>query len=442
MLGLPMISTQLAQMAINVTNTLVLGRLGPEALAASVLGWQLFFVVWIFGNGFCFAVMPLVASSLGSHDPRGIARYARMGLWLCLAYAMLTVLPLWHSEQIFLALGQEPAIAALASDYVRLLQWSLFAQLGTILLRSVFGALHRPGIVMWALMGGALLNLGLNLVLVFGFAGLPAMGIRGAGLATVVATGAVAAFLFAYAHYPPQMRALGLFSRPWRADWPALQEIFRLGWPIGTTIVAEVGLFSATSIMMGWVGAQALAAHGIVLQLSGLSFMVPLGLSAAATIRVGWAHGQRDHAAALRASRAALLLGLCTSGVAALTFLSFPQFLIGLYLDLADPQTEDVLSFARAFLMVSASFQLVDGLQALANGALRGLKDTRVPMLLALVSYWLLGMPLGYWLTFHLGVGGTGIWWGLALGLACASVSLSLRLRHQLRQLARTPRWR
>ena len=207
LLGLPLIGAQLAQTAINVTNTLVLGRLGADELAASVLGWHLFFVIWMFGSGFGFAVMPLVANALGARDPRGVRRYVRMGLWIVFGYALATMIPLWQAERIFLALGQDPRLAGLAGDYIRALQWSIIPQLAIIVLRSFLGALGRPVVVVIALAAGVVLNGALNLILVNGGFGIAPLGMAGSGLATVIATSTVVLGLVAYCSRQQTLRA-------------------------------------------------------------------------------------------------------------------------------------------------------------------------------------------------------------------------------------------
>ena len=434
-LGLPLISAQLAQTAINVTNTLVLGRLGADELAASVLGWQLFFVVWIFGTGFGFAVMPFVASAASSKDERGVSRFAQMGLWLSLVYSAIVFLPLWFSEYIFLALKQEANIAKLAGEYTRILQLSMFPQLAIIVLRSWLGGLQRPNIVVFALIGGAIINLFFNLVFVFGYFGFPPLGIQGAAFATLIAMLCVVIFLYLFCTKYPSLKQHKLAHGILRIDATALKDVFRLGWPIGITVVAEVGMFTATSIMMGWLGAFELAAHGIAVQLIGLSFMIPLGLSAAATIRVGWAYGIQDRASATRAIWTAVIIGLGFAFLSAFAFIQYPEFIVGLYLDTSQADSSKVLTYGVSFLAVAAAFQIVDSLQALANGSLRGVKDTRVPMLLALISYWFIGIPIAYSLTFTFNMGGIGIWWGLAAGLASAALLLSLRLYRQVRRI-------
>lgn len=438
-LGLPLIGAQLAQTALNVTNTLVLGRLGPDELAASVLGWHLFFVIWMFGCGFGFAVMPLVANALGAHDPQGVRRFVQTGLWISFGYALVMMVPLWQAEAIFLALGQSPDLAALAAAYVRTLQWSLFPQLAIITLRSFLGALARPVVVVVALVAGVAVNAALNIVLVNGGAGLPALGMAGSGLATVIATTAIAGGLALYCHRQVAIRVHAIFSGFFRPGRAALADVFRLGWPIGTTVVAEVALFSATSFMMGWIGPLELAAHGIALQLSSLAFMLPLGLSAAATIRVGWMAGRSDRRGVARAAGIALMIGVGIACASAAVFLILPRQLVGLYLDLDDGAAASVLPIAVSFLAVAAAFQLVDSIQALASGSLRGLKDARVPMGIAMLSYWGVGIPVGHGLAFRAGLGGIGIWWGLAIGLSVAALLMTARLVRQAGKVGREP---
>lgn len=434
LLGLPLIAAQLAQTALNVTNTLVLGRLGPEELAASVLGWQLFFVIWMFGSGFGFAVMPLVAGAIGSKDPRGGRRFVRMGLWISLAYAVVMMIPLWNAQAIFLALGQDPRIAALAADYVGTLQWSLFPQLTIIVLRSFLGALGRPGVVVLALVAGVAINAVLNVLLIFGGLGFPALGMRGSGLATLISTSCIALFLIVYIARHRALRRQEIFVRFFRLDTAAMIEVFRLGWPIGTMVVSEVALFSATSFMMGTIGPMELAAHGIALQLSGLAFMIPLGLSSATTIRVGHAFGRGDHLNVARAVMTSLGLGLAIACLSALVFLTMPYTLIGLYLDIEAPASTEVVPLAVSFLAVAGIFQIVDSVQALSSGALRGLKQARIPMVIALFSYWGVGVPTGYGLAFVAGWGGVGIWWGLAIGLAAAAILMTTYLHVRIRK--------
>jgi MATE family multidrug resistance protein len=426
-LGLPLIGAQLAQMAINVTDTVMIGWLGPRELAAAVLATQTFFLFWMFGVGLAQAVMPLAAAAEGRRDVRGVRRSVRMGLWVILAYSALAMIPLWHTEGILLLLGQEPEVAGLAGSFMRILQWSMFASLSVMTLRSYLSVLHRAHVVLWVTVAGALLNAGFDYALIFGHFGAPRLGMFGAAIASVGTGLFTAALLVVYTLQRSDLRHYELYVRFWRPDWPAFLEVLRLGWPIGATILAEAGLFAASSVMMGWFGTVPLAAHGIALQLASIAFMIPLGLANAATIRVGLALGRQDQAGLVAAASAALGVAAAIAMCGAVLFWTMPETLIGLYLDRSHANAQEVLRVGVPLLMVAAAFQLVDALQVVGNGSLRGLKDTRVPMAIAVFSYWLIGMPAAYLLAFPLHWGGVGIWSGLACGLLASATLMNWR---------------
>ena len=426
-LGLPLVGAQLAQMAINVTDTVMIGWLGPRELAAAVLATQTFFLFWMFGVGLAQAVMPLAAAAEGRRDVRGVRRSVRMGLWVILAYSALAMIPLWHTEGILLLLGQEPEVAGLAGAFMRILQWSMFASLFVMVLRSYLSVLHRAHVVLWATVAGALLNAGFDYALIFGHFGAPRLGMFGAAIASFGTGLFTAMLLVVYTLQRADLRHYELYVRFWRPDWPAFREVLRVGWPIGATILAEAGLFAASSVMMGWFGTVPLAAHGIALQLASIAFMIPLGLSNAATIRVGLALGRRDQAGMTAAAGAALGVAAAIALCGAALFWIMPETLIGLYLDRSHANAQEVLRVGVPLLGVAAAFQLVDALQVVGSGSLRGLKDTRVPMAIAVVSYWLIGMPAAYLLAFPLHWGGVGIWSGLACGLLAAAALMNWR---------------
>lgn len=437
-LGLPLIGAQLAQMSIHVTDTVMIGRLGPEPLAAAVLSTQAFFLVWIFGSGFAQAVMPLAANAAGRGDVRGVRRSVRMGLWVVALYAVAVMPVLWRFEAILVALGQDPAVAARAGSFMRVLQWGMFPALGIMGLRSYLSVLGRANLILLVTVAGALINGLLAYAFIFGHFGAPALGMQGAAYASVGTNSAMFAITVAYTVLNPHLRLYELYVRFWRPDWPAFFEVFRLGLPISLTVIAETGMFGASTIMMGWLGAEALAAHGIALQLVSIAFMVPLGLSNAGTVRVGLAFGRQDWQGLGRAGYVALVLTMLTSGFGAMLFWLVPGALIGLYLDRSNPHSGPVLAQGAAVLAIGGLFQLVDGLQVTGSALLRGLKDTRVPMLIAAFSYWVVGVPVAYLLAFTLGIGGTGIWWGLATGLAFAATLMCWRF-HRRTALGLTP---
>jgi MATE family multidrug resistance protein len=428
-LALPLIGLQLAQMTMGVTDTVMLGWLGAPELAAGILGSQAFFLVYIFGVGFSQAMMPLAAGAEGAGDARGVRRSIRMGLWVLALYSVLVMLPLWHTESILLALGQRPEIAALAGDYMRVVQWSMLPALAITGLRAYLTVVGRAYLLLAVIATGAVLNGVLNYALIFGNFGAPALGIVGAAVATAISNLLMAALLLAYTAGAASLARYELYARFWRPDWDAFTEILRLGWPIGATIIAEVGLFATSSIMMGWLGTAPLAAHGIALQLASIAFMIPLGLANAATVRVGLAVGRGSSIDVGRAANTTLVLATAIALSGATVFWIWPERLIGLFLDAENANTPEVLQYAVPLLLVAAAFQTVDSLQAVASGILRGVKDTRVPMVIAVFSYWGVGLPVAWALGFGLDWGGVGVWWGLAFGLAVAALLLNARFQ-------------
>jgi multidrug resistance protein, MATE family len=426
-LSVPLIGAQLGHMAINISDTVMVGWLGATELAAAVLATQAFFLVFIFGVGFAQAVMPVAANAEGRGDVRGVRRSVRMGLWVLALYAAVVMVPLWQLEAILLALGQAAETSALAGQYMRVAQWAMFPALFLMGIRSYLAVIGRAHVLMWATFVGVFLNIALNYVFIFGNLGAPALGIVGAAVASLGTNLFGAAWLIHYTQTKPELKKYELYVRFWRPDWPAFLEVIRLGWPIGLTIIAEAGLFSATSIMVGWLGTIPLAAHGIALQLASIAFMIPLGFSSAATVRVGIAHGRDDWTGLQRAGWSAVGLAVAIGVVAALVFWLVPQHLVGLYLDENNPNALEVIALAAPLLLVAAAFQIVDGIQVVSAGLLRGLKDTRMPMIIAVVSYWIVGLPAAYLLGFTLGMGAVGIWWGLAAGLTVAAILMTWR---------------
>lgn len=426
-LGLPIVGAYLAQIAITTTDTIMIGWLGAVHLAGSVLGAQAFFFFLMLGSGFAHAIVPIAAQAQGRGDNRGVRRSVRMGFWITFIYCAVCMVPLWFIEPILLAIGQEAEVVALSNAYMTVLQWSLFPALLTFVLRSFFVAVERPQIMLWTTVLAAVLNGFLNYALIFGNWGAPALGVVGAAWASFITTFAIFFIQCLYAAWQPMLKQLELFVRIWRADWPAFFEVLRLGWPISLTIIAEAGLFGASSLLMGWLGTIELAAHGIALQLASIAFMVPLGLSNVATVRVGQAFGREDHAGLSRAANTVMVIAAIWGILSALLFVLFPEPLSRLFLDQANPDAAAVLASSVVLLVFAAAFQLFDSLQAVAAGLLRGLKDTRIPMFMAVFSYWVIGVPAAYLLAFQFDFGGSGIWLGLAFGLFAAAILLGFR---------------
>lgn len=426
-LGLPLIGSSLAQMALHVVDTVMLGWYGVVALAAVVLGSSTFFILFVLGSGFAKAVMPLVAEARATGDEAQVRRCARMGLWLSAAFGIAIYPVFWWSGPILLALGQKPEVVEIAQAFLRIAGLGMVPALWVAVLQSWLAAQGRTQVVLWVTIAAVGLNIAVGWALIFGNWGFPEMGATGAAVATLIVQVASLAALAPYAAYLPALRRYRLFQRFWRVDGQALRQVFVLGWPIGLTGIAEGGLFHASALMMGWVGTVELAAHGIALEAASLAFMVHVGLSGAATIRVAGFRGTAETADLRRAAWVALALSFSVALVVIAGFLTWPEFIIGLFLDETKPESGAILTFGVTLLALAALFQLADSMQVMALGLLRGIQDTRVPMVLAAVSYWVIGIPFSYVLAFPLGYGGVGLWLGLVIGLAVASGSLMAR---------------
>ena len=426
-LGLPLIGSHLAQMALHVTDTVLLGWYGVHELAAVVLGTSMFWVIFVFGSGFAQAVMPLVAQSMGRGDEAQVRRDTRMGLWLSIGFGLLTYPLFWWSEPLLLGLGQEADVARLGQDFLRIAGLGMIPALMVMAIKGYLAALERTQVVLWVTIAAVLVNAALGYAMIFGHWGAPEMGVRGAGLASLIVQILTAVLLLIYAGWLPELRRFHLFQRFWRPDRVALAAVFRMGWPIGVTALAESGLFSATAVMMGWIGAIPLAAHGIALEVTSLTFMLHLGLSNAATVRAGRAHGAGDAVGLRDGAKAAIGLSVVIGVVNIVLMVVFATPIIGLFLDMDKPASGEILAYGVMLLMFAALFQMADAMQVMALGLLRGMQDTRVPMIMATVSYWVIGMPAGYFLGFTLGLGGGGLWLGLVIGLTVAAVTMMWR---------------
>ncbi|MDT8855318.1 MATE family efflux transporter [Paracoccaceae bacterium Fryx2] len=426
-LGLPLIGSHLAQMGLHVTDTVMLGWYGVAELAAVVLGSSVFFIVFILGAGFAQAVMPMVAQALGRGDEAQVRRDTRMGLWLSIGFGVLTYPLFWASGPILLAAGQQPEVAALAQDYLRVAGAGMVPALLVMVFKSYLAALERTQVVLWTTIAAVFLNVWLNWLLIFGNGGAPELGVRGAAIASVGVQVLTVLVLALYAGLLRDLRRFALFQRFWRPDWSAMRQVYRLGLPIGLTSLAEGGLFQASALMMGWIGTVELAAHGIALEVAALAFMVHVGLSNATTVRTGRAQGQGDARGLRDGAMVAIALSLGFGLVMVALFLSVPEPIIALFLDTSKPESAQIIAFGTTLLALAALFQMADAAQVMALGLLRGVQDTRVPMWLAALSYWVVGIPVSYVLAFPLGMGGVGLWLGLVVGLALAAVLLMIR---------------
>lgn len=426
-LGLPLVGSHLARMAIGVADTVMVGWYGVEELAALVIATSFFHIMFFLGMGFGIGVMGLIAAAIARDDEIEVRRSTRMALWLSILFALLAMPPLWFSEPILLAIGQKPEVAALAQDYLRIAGFGLLPVLCGLTLNSYLAAMERAQVVLWITLAGLPVNVFLNWVLIFGNLGAPELGVRGAAIASVSVQALQLVLLVAYAGWLPAARKYHLFQRFWRADWAEFRAVFWLGLPIGLTMVAEGGLFVGSNVMMGWIGTRELAAHGIALQLASITFMLHLGMSNAATIRAGQAKGLGDATLMRDGAIAVTAVSFVIAVMAVAVFVLFPRQLVGLYLDSSDPETPVLIGIATGLMFYAALFQLTDAMQVIGLGLLRGVQDTRVPMIIAAISYWLVGMPIAYGLAFVAGLGPAGLWLGLVAGLTVAAILLMRR---------------
>lgn len=426
-LGLPLIGSHIAQVALHVVDTVVMGWYGVAELAAVVIGATTFFTIFILGSGFAQAVMPMVAQALGRGDETEVRRAARMGMWLSLLFGVMCYPIFWYSESLLLVLGQTPEVARLGAEFLRIAGLGIIPALLVMALKSYLAALERTQVVLWVTIAAVGVNMALCYPLVFGRYGLPELGVAGAAIASVVVQVLTFLILAIYAGWLPDLRRFHLFQRFWRADWAALARVARLGLPIGVTGLAEVGLFQAAAVMMGWIGTVELAAHGIALQVTSIGFMLHVGMSNATTVRTGRFAGAGDWTNLRRGGLVAIAISGAIGVVQILIYLGLAPQIVGLYLDMSTPGAAEILAFGSHLLIFAAAFQMMDAAQVMALGLLRGVQDTNVPMWIAAVAYWLIGIPAAYLLAFPLGWGGPGLWAGLVIGLLCAAIALMWR---------------
>jgi len=427
-LAWPLILANLTQQLIQATDILLMGRLGATPLAAATLALNLTFTFNLLMLGLVIASSPMMATALGqrSNSVRDVRRTFRAGLWLIAVMLPPYWLLLWHVGAFMSAFGISDQLASQGQTFLRAYMWCTAPWLLFQLLRNFVSALERPRIVLWLSVAGIALNALLSWSLIFGHFGLPALGLVGGGVGSSLTWLFLCVALIAVIVRDRQFGRFHVFGNWWRFDGQRTMAMVRLGWPIGVTMALEMGVFALAAYFMGWIGAPAVAAHAVALQLAALTFMVPLGLGQAATVRVGLALGRRDEAGITRAGWTAWIAGVGFMGTMALVMWSIPRQLVTLFL--ADtPANAMVIGLAVSFLRVAAAFQLVDGAQVIGAGMLRGLHDTRWPLMFALLGYWGVGLGIGAWLAFAADWQGVGIWVGLACGLAAVAVLMLAR---------------
>jgi MATE family multidrug resistance protein len=435
-LAVPMALTQLGQIAMMTTDLALVGRLGDQAVAAAALATTVYFVSFTVGMGLVSAVSPLAAQAFGARDPRMVRRALRVGLWAALLVALpMMAFPL-KGEAILLALGQAPVNAQLAQQYLFGLVWGIAPALWFIAIRGFMGAVNRPEPILWITLAAIPANGVLAYLLIHGVWGLPRLELFGAGFASSIIN--IASFLaglwFVTRRRP--FKKYHVLGRIWRIDWSLMKKLVIVGAPISISFLLEYGLFGAAGLLMGVISTTALAAHQIALQITAILFMVPFGISMAATVRVGHAVGRNDASGVRRAGFVALLLGIALVAALTLAVIVGRGGIAHLFFGAAADSAGAAIGLIETLLLIGATFFIADGIQTVAAGALRGMNDTRVPLLFAVISYWLIGFASAWWLAFSTPFGAAGVWVGLSIGTAVYAALLVWRFHLLSKRMA------
>jgi MATE family multidrug resistance protein len=428
-LAVPITLTQLGQIAMMTTDLALIGRLGEGAVAAAALASTVFWISFTCGMGLVSAVAPLAAQAFGARNPRVVRHALRVGLWAALLISLPIMVFALYGEQILLALHQTSTTAHLAQRYLFGLVWGIAPALWFLAIRGFMGAVNRPEPGLWITLAAIPANAMLVYLLIHGGLGLPRLELFGAGLATTIINFGMFLAALWVAHDRRPFRKYRILQHVWRIDWMLMRQLVLIGAPISISFLSEYGLFAAAALLMGLISTTALAAHQVALQVTAILFMVPFGIGMAATVRVGHALGRGDSAAVRRAGFVAAWLGIAL--VSALTLaVALGRFAIArLFFGEAVEDGGVVIELTATLLMVGATFFVADGIQTIAAGALRGMNDTRIPLMFAAISYWMIGFPAAYGLAFGTELGAVGVWIGLAGGTAVYAILLVLRFR-------------
>lgn len=426
-LALPVVVVQVGLMAMGVVDSIMVGHVSPTALASVAIGNLYFFGLAVFGMGVLMALDPVVAQAVGAGDEPTIARAVQRGLLLAVGLSVPTCVLLLTARRFLTWIGEPAAVIPDAARFARIMIPGVLPFFAFVVFRQSLQAMGRMRPIVLAIVLSNLLNALLDWVLIFGHLGAPAMGVPGSAWATTISRWVMAALLLALSW--PELRHRLFPLRPEIAEWRPFVRMLVLGVPIGLQYALEWGVFGTVLLLMGRIGTVAVAAHQIAINVASLTFMVPLGISAAATVLVGHAVGRGDADGARRSAGAALATGVAFMALMALLFLLVPEAIARVY-------SEDaaVIALAATLLPIAGAFQIFDGTQVVSIGILRGLADTRAPFVIAVLGFWLLGFPVSLWLGFRTPLGPAGLWWGLVVGLAAVAVLLLLRTRARFRR--------
>ncbi len=425
MLAYPVMLSQLGQVLVGVADSLMVGRLGAEPLAAASLANVIFHVIMVFGLGVSLAVTPLVAAADGEQDSGKIQSIFSNGLLVNILLGILLVLSVVICTPVLYQLDQPTEVVRLAIPYLQIITVALVPYMIFQSFRQFAEGMGNTRQAMYVTLTGNGLNIILNYLLIYGKLGLPELGLNGAGWATLIARTTMAILMGLYVYRAPKFRSFRSAFKMRGISKTVIRRILKVGVPAGLQFVFEVGAFGFAAIMMGWLGTLKLAAHQIAISLASISYMMATGMASAATIRVGNQLGRKNLVNLRIAGHTSFIMVALFMGFAAMIFLTFKHFLPTLYI--SDLQVIDI---ASQLLVVAAFFQISDGVQVVAMGALRGIEDVKIPTVIAITAYWVLGLPVGYFLAFPLGMGANGIWYGLLIGLSVAAILLAYRFSH------------
>ena len=433
-LAVPLASAQVAQSATGFADTVMMGRMGANVLAAGGLAAIVFLSIMTATTGMVMGVSPLIAEAFGAGQKTRIQQIARQGLWLALLVAIPVMMGIGHLDRWMLHTGQTETTVRLANRYLDIMLWGLFPVVGFAALRATISALSQVCPVMIIVGMGTAFNIVWNYILGFGKFGFPQMGLAGLALASVMTQWGMFLVLALYMLIHPNLKHYRIFQELHRIQPRILWELVWVGVPIGIFSGLEVGFFMIITFWMGILGTDALAAHQVVLQTIVIVFMVPLGISFAITVRVGQWLGKRDVIGIQQAAWVGM--GMSTLFVVgfSVVFLFFPKPVIGIYLDVQNPDNAAIITLALPLLRIAAIAQILDGCQKAVYGSLQGLQDTQIPMLLNVLGFWGVGLSVGYGLGFHLGLGSRGLWIGQSVAIAVVAGLFMWRLRKLIAQ--------
>lgn len=424
-IGIPVIIAQLLQMSMNFVDTVMAGNLSAQDLAAVAVGGAVFIPFAMLAAGILMAVTPIVAQLVGSRKIREIGKNARQGIWLSQILALPFFFIVRHMGGILHVMDVTPEIIPIALAYLDAISWGVFPLFGYMSLRFFNEGLSVTRPSMYFALAGVLVNIPANYVLMYGKLGFPELGARGCGYASALVGLVMMLGMLAFTANYPSYKRFDIFNRFRWPEWQYLKEILRVGIPIGISSTMEVTMFAVVSLLMGSLGTVAVAGHQIAINIAAMAFMIPLGLSTAITARVGQAAGRKNLPEARRRGITGIMLCVLFMIVTALLMFLFPALISSIY-----TQDRAVQQIAIGLIQLAAIFQISDGLQVGGFGALRGLKDTRVPMIVNLIAYWVVGLPLGYYLGLVRGIGPEGLWMGLIAGLTIAAILHNVRFHH------------